>query len=362
MVADSCEQRFVALIRADRASILAAYADRLEELSDVADVTRSGHDHAIASGDEMITEVAAKVEDGGFRTEAAGGTPLTMTPAAERQPNPAELVRATATFFDVTVASLAARVQDDPELLTCFTTAVCALNESISRRLRAAILGHTGYLLERVDQAHIGERRRIARELHDRLGGQMSAALRQLELHEIIADADAAGADSKVADSKVAIAKDALTEAMHRLRIVSSGLREKPVRSLEEALVHYIDSTSADTEVRLQVSGDEHWAPSAVIEEVYLIIREAVRNALDHAAPRLVQIVVALAPHELNAWVDDDGSGFTLTEGGGAPAGIGLSSMRERAAALAGRLTIMSVPGRGTQIELLVPLRGHRYA
>lgn len=347
-----------ALIRAERASILASYADKLAALSDVAAATCSVQGLGIADGDEIITEMAAGVVNECFQAEAQDSITTAGPRLAEREPNPAEMVRTTATFFDVTVACLAAHVKDDPELLTCFATAIRALNESICRRLRAAILGHTGYLLERVDQAHISERRRIARELHDRLGEGMSGALRQLELHEITG-----GASALAPDSRVASAKDMLTKAMHRLRVVSSGLREEPVRSLEMALVHYIDSISADTAVRLRVSGDEKWVPSTVIEETFLIIREAIRNALRHAAPKRVQIGVALAPHELNAWVEDDGRGFVLTDGR-APVfdGIGLNSMRERAAALSGRLTILSVPGQGTQVELFVPLRGHHDA
>jgi signal transduction histidine kinase len=83
-------------------------------------------------------------------------------------------------------------------------------------------------------------------------------------------------------------------------------------------------------------------------------------NALGHAAPRTVLIGVALAPHELHAWVEDDGCGFVPGHRG-APvyAGTGLAAMRERAALIGGRLTMVSAPGQGTHVELLVPLPGH---
>jgi signal transduction histidine kinase len=111
----------------------------------------------------------------------------------------------------------------------------------------------------------------------------------------------------------------------------------------------------------LRVSGDETWAPSAVTEEAFLIIREAVRNALRHGAPAMVLIGVAFAPHELHAWVEDDGRGFAFDDMvDDASAGAGLASMRERADLIGGRLTIASAPGRGARVELLVPLPGHR--
>jgi signal transduction histidine kinase len=135
------------------------------------------------------------------------------------------------------------------------------------------------------------------------------------------------------------------------------------VRNLEKALIQYIDSAAGEgtvpADVRLRVSGDETWASPAVIGEAFLILREAIRNALRHAAPRLVLIGVAVAPHELYAWVEDDGRGFVLgSHAASVPADNGLTSMRERVALLGGRLTIVSVPGRGTLVELLVPLPG----
>lgn len=157
------------------------------------------------------------------------------------------------------------------------------------------------------------------------------------------------------------MAKEALIEAMRRLRAVTSDLRREPVRSLEGALVQYIDSAGAGADVRLRVSGDETWAPPAVIDEAYLIIREAIRNALSHGAPQMVLIGVALAPHELHARVEDDGCGFgSVTSADRASTGTGLASMRERARLLGGWLTIASVPDSGTRVELVIPLPGRR--
>jgi signal transduction histidine kinase len=269
----------------------------------------------------------------------------------------ADLLGAAATLFDVIVNSLARHVKDDAELLPYFVMAVVALNEGINRRIREATMVYTGYLLERVDQAQIDERRRIARDLHDRLGEGLSVALRQLELHEIAAQEPPPV--PRTPRPRVAMAKDALTEAMRRLRVVTSDLRQESVRSLEKALVAYIDSVAAPADVRLRVSGDETWAPPTVLEEAFLIVREAIRNALRHGHPQLVLIGVALAPHELHAWVEDNGCGFA-TSAYPVFTGTGLASMRERAAGLDGRLTIASAPGQGTQVELLVPLPGHR--
>ncbi|HXT90208.1 MAG TPA: ATP-binding protein, partial [Trebonia sp.] len=60
-------------------------------------------------------------------------------------------------------------------------------------------------------------------------------------------------------------------------------------------------------------------------------------------------------------WVDDDGTGFVCGDDAESPAaGTGLATMRERAALLGGSLAIVSKPGRGTSVELSVPLAGRR--
>jgi signal transduction histidine kinase len=359
--ADEPHGRFAALVRADRDAILISYTAILEALNSPVIAVPRSRDQAMADASEVIADVAAGVQGRDLPIDDHHESLAWVTgqAQAEGQLRLADLLRAASALFEVTVSSLAAHVTDDPALMPCFVTAVLTLNESISRRVRDATLAHTSYLLEQVDQAHLDERQRIARDLHDRLGEGMSVAFRQLELHEILSSKD-----PLTASPRATMAKEAIAEAMRRLRVVTSDLRHDSVRSLERALIQYIDSVAPDVaasaDVRLRVSGDETWAPPAVIDEAYLILREAIRNALRHGTPQLLLIGVALAPYELHAWVEDDGCGFALPEGA-APvfSGTGLTSMRERAALVGGQLTIASAPGQGTHVELLVPLQGH---
>jgi signal transduction histidine kinase len=198
----------------------------------------------------------------------------------------------------------------------------------------------------------------------------MSVALRQFELFELASERELAAASAGATSARDrpvrgtaaqepsargASVREAITETMRRLRVVTSDLRQEAARSLENSLVMYLDSVSSEADVRLRVSGNEGWVPPAVIGEAFLIIREAIRNALTHGDPRTLLIDIILAPHELHAWVEDDGCGFLVSA---VSAGIGLSSMRERAALLNGRLTVASTLGQGTQLELLIPLPG----
>ena len=225
------------------------------------------------------------------------------------------------------------------------------LGQWVGRQVRGRGGGDLARYENRVHEARLDERRRVARELHDRLGEVLTVGLRQLDLDEIM------GPEIPEAQSKVA--REVLVEAMRRLRLVTSGLRDEPVTSFEKALADFLNRVCADADVHLVVLGDETWAPAAVIDEAFLIAREALRNALNHGAPQSVVVGVEVTRRELRAWVDDDGKGFAVGADAESPAaGTGLATMRERAALLGGTLVIASKPGHGTSVELNVPLSG----
>jgi signal transduction histidine kinase len=228
------------------------------------------------------------------------------------------------------------------------------LNRWVGRHIRSSSHDDMAEYANRVHEARLDERRRIARELHDRLGEVLKVGLRQLDIDEITGP--------QIPERQSRIARDALVEAMRRLRVVTSGLRDEPVTSFEKALVDFLNRVCADTDVHLVVIGDETWAPPQVIDEAFLIAREALRNALTHGDPHSVLVGMEVTRRQVRAWVDDDGTGFACGDDGefSAP-GSGLATMRERAALLGGSLSVVSKPGRGTSIELTVPLHGNRH-
>jgi signal transduction histidine kinase len=226
------------------------------------------------------------------------------------------------------------------------------LNKWVGRQIRGTADGDMAQYENRVHEARMDERRRIARELHDRLGEVLTVGLRQLDLDEIIGP--------EIPEGQSAIAREVLVEAMRRLRLVTSGLRDEPVTSFEKALADFLNRVCADADVHLVVIGDETWASAKLIDEAFLVVREALRNALNHGVPQSVVVGVEVTRRELRAWVDDDGKGFACGDEAESPAaGTGLATMRERATLLGGALSIVSKPGRGTSVELSVPLPGH---
>jgi signal transduction histidine kinase len=144
---------------------------------------------------------------------------------------------------------------------------------------------------------------------------------------------------------------------MYEMRVLTSDLRTHvPHGGLEKALLSYLESAAdRDLTTLVVVNGDERWVSPVLLGELFLIVREALRNALTHAAPRQIVARVDITPDEVRAIVEDDGSGFDIDEVWSKGAGIG--SMRERARLLAGYVAVMSWPGRGTRVEASIPSR-----
>jgi signal transduction histidine kinase len=352
----SARYALAASVEADRPAILAAYARNLVAARSPIVSDPEARQQAMVQADQIITDVAESLRVG--RVHVDEGYKLVTweigMARAARGTHPRESLKAASMFFEATVASLARHLTADEESLRLFVIAIRALNQSISVRIREAATTYSGYLLDKIHEAHLEERRRIARELHDRIGSGVSLAYRQLELFELYRTTEPVKASTRVET-----AQQAIQETMLNLRAVTSELRlQEPLKSLEKALLSYLDSARLeDVAIRLRVNGDESWAPPAVSDESFLILREAVRNALSHGHPTMVLVRVDIAPHELRASVVDDGSGFDPHNATG---GVGLSSMQERAALIGGMVTVSSQADRGTHVELLVPLPGHR--
>jgi signal transduction histidine kinase len=221
----------------------------------------------------------------------------------------------------------------------------------LARALCAVADSYAGMLLNQVHEAHAAERRRLSRELHDRIGYGISVAQRSLELHDVYRDGDPGRAAVRMHT-----AQQMLGDTIGVVRQIISDLRlVEPVENLEKAIKLFLERAAGPRlSGHVEVNGDEVWASPDVVEEVYLILREALRNVVAHADAASVLVRVDVARGELRACVVDDGCGFDVAA---IPHdGTGVLSMRERAALLGATLTLRSRAGRGTRLELLVPL------
>jgi len=339
---DAPGNRLADLIEAERAEILATYERDLRAAgSPIAQ-------QAVRVSEQILTDVVKSVRDGTLRVEADYRS-LAWADGEGRargRVHPQDALQAEMLFTENVVRSVAKFLVSYPELCDAFVMVVLTLNESMSQRIRETTVGYVSYLLAQVHAAHLGERRRVARDLHDRLGEELALALRRLELHDLTGRPE-----------RMEFAKQAIVEGMARLREITTELWQEPLTSLKEGLRQHLETVGEDgTSLRLRFRGDERFAPQAVLGESFLIIREAIRNAVTHGNAQTILLDVDLTPRYLSAEVVDDGEGFD--QEATPDSGVGIASMRERAQLLGGSVTVASSPGSGTRVDLRIPLLG----
>lgn len=263
--------------------------------------------------------------------------------------HPSESLRASAVLFDVLVPGLVDCLDAEESSVAAAIQIAKTVSHVLSAQLLVAVTSYLGFVLNKIHEANAEERRRISRELHDQLGSEVAVIQQQLDLHDTVR-----GKDEDWALRCVTRAKVAADETVLLVRSVIARLRAREPRDgLEKALRGYFDAAGVD-DAALYVNGYEGWGSAEIMSHVFLIVREAMRNALGHSMPSRVAVIIDIAPHELRASVIDDGCGFDTTA---VPGGVGLASMRERAQLLSGMLNVNSRRGRGTRVQLSVPLQ-----
>jgi signal transduction histidine kinase len=207
-----------------------------------------------------------------------------------------------------------------------------------------------------VHASRLEERHRIARELHDRVDHGMGLALQHLDLFRHYMNTDPIRAEVKLNS-----AISSLTESIQTVQDMSAELRRSVGDTgTESALRAYLQAhVPPGVLATLDVTGDAKTLPPNVSEELYLILREAIRNALRHARPATIRVTIAISDTAVTATVMDDGRGFAPENRAGTPSG-GLPSMTERTELLRGHIAIDSKPGAGTTVRVEVPLEGSR--
>ena len=195
------------------------------------------------------------------------------------------------------------------------------------------------------------ERQVISRELHDRVAHSIAVVRQNLELYEVLRDRNPEAAAKKMelakAEAKVSLKSTRDLSMMLRRSEVEGGLANA-LAGLEETTIPmgvYYEST---------VTGDEGLVPPHIGNQIFLVLREAVRNAINHSDCARVRVRLEITEEGVIGTVEDDGRGFDPDV---AHAGGGLRSMEERASLVGGKFWFRCAPDGGTRIEVSVPLR-----
>jgi PAS domain S-box-containing protein len=196
----------------------------------------------------------------------------------------------------------------------------------------------------RVAEAEWAERRRIARDLHDGAQQRLVNAVVALQVAQRQLRAGTLEAEPLLAEG-LAHARAAIRE----LRELASGIHPAALcrAGLAGALPDLADR--APCPVFLDVSAERYPAP--VEAAAYFLVAEALTNVAKHADAGMVRLTAGRMNGHLVVEVSDDGRG-----GAGPGSGAGLCGLADRVAALGGRLSLHSPPGRGTRLRAELPV------
>ncbi|MGE5139360.1 MAG: PAS domain S-box protein, partial [Rudaea sp.] len=201
------------------------------------------------------------------------------------------------------------------------------------------------------------ERRHLARELHDRIGSNLSALTLNLGMvRNALPHSGAEAVGARLSDSETL-----LTETVQQVRDVMADLRppELDELGLLAALDQHARLVANRANVAYEVSGSEPVPRLSPIVEIALfrIAQEAFNNVIKHA--RATRIALALRPANGRVILSimDDGAGFDISARRARATGLGMTTMRERAEAIEAHLSVESSRGKGTQVTIDVPHR-----
>lgn len=213
-------------------------------------------------------------------------------------------------------------------------------------------------LLRELVSAQETERARIARDLHDELGQQLTS----LRLHlSLLAREIPVGSPAR---KTLDVAEKQAEKIDSRVSFLAWMIRPSTIEDLglSKALAGYVREWSRNFDIAADFRGEnvEHARLVPEIEiNVYRIAQECLNNVSKYAAATAVNVLLSVTDSELKLIIVDNGVGFDATRiaspsGNG---GLGLSGMQERASLLEGSFQIESAPGDGTTVYVSLPVK-----
>lgn len=208
-----------------------------------------------------------------------------------------------------------------------------------------------------LEQAITEERTRIARDLHDGVAQSLAFLRMRVDLWE-----DFLETEPERLSEEFAAVKSNLRRQIEELRRAIFALRPIElsqlgfVGALRRFVAEFADQQVWELDLELSELPPD--LPHALELAAFRFVQEALNNAAKHASARHVAVALRTIDGGLQIVVRDDGLGFDPGANAESPGrSLGLRQMRERAAALDGRVTILSRPGQGTEVRVWLPLR-----
>src|SRR6266536_1622511 len=199
--------------------------------------------------------------------------------------------------------------------------------------------------------AVVAERNRMARDIHDTLAQGFTGVIMQLEATKgALAQNNLAEATDRV-ERAGDLARVGLGEARRSvLALRPRSLQDTTLcLALDDLLNRMTNGSGLQAEFHLE--GDEPTMPAEWEEGLLRVAQESLTNAIKHAKAKTFRATLTMAPNEIQFCLVDDGVGFDLHA---EHEGFGLVGMKERVDQIGGQFTLRSMPGQGTEIQIIL--------
>ncbi|MDQ3004991.1 MAG: GAF domain-containing protein, partial [Chloroflexota bacterium] len=237
-----------------------------------------------------------------------------------------------------------------------------SLRDEIAERLKMEDALHESgkrlqILSQRLVEVQEEERRAIARELHDSVGQSLSA----LNINLVILDNQISNDANEQIRTRLNDSMQLTAETISFVRDVMSDLRPSVLDDygLEAALQSYLDQFKSRYGINIMFERPDQPLRrlGSSIEMTFLrIAQEALLNIARHAHADQVNLSLEQNRNAVCLIVQDNGSGIESWQDANRPGSHGLTIMRERADAVGGNLRVLSIPGKGTKVEVSIPV------
>ncbi|MGR3810784.1 sensor histidine kinase [Jiulongibacter sp. NS-SX5] len=217
-------------------------------------------------------------------------------------------------------------------------------------------------LLKNSLEVQEAERDRISKDLHDDIGGLLSASKLSIQL---------LGRSLKKNPEYLEglnNSKELVTEALSQVRSLSKDLTPRTLKKfgLSDALFEFTEkmSRASSTEIHLEVSGlDSLERLDEGIElTIYRVVQELINNALKHAKASEINVQIERTENELNLKYLDDGIGFDFeAKSADLKSGLGLGNIISRVNVVNGTCDFFSKPQKGTRVDIKLPLKNNSH-
>lgn len=188
------------------------------------------------------------------------------------------------------------------------------------------------------------ERKRMAEELHDGIGGTLSG----IKLALISAEED-------LQSTRLNTIIENVNKTCQEVRSIAHNLAPPPLQhnlfvdALNEYLSRFQAHTSFEVNWELYPIEELNNVSERIQIEIYRVIQEALSNVQRHAAPSYVEVQLTLHEDYINLIIEDNGNGFETSE---TKHGLGIANMKSRVEMIGGKIDIDSQPARGTVINI----------